>query len=80
MIRALLFAALLTSVADEAGAGERTIYGPDGRVQAREATGPKGDTTLYGADGRVLGRSATSGATTTFYGADGRKVGTEVRR
>lgn len=78
MIRALLLSALLTFAADEARAGQRTIYGADGRVVGRESVGSNGDTTLYGADGRVQGRSATSGATTTFYGADGRRIATEV--
>ena len=78
MIARLLFIGLLLAAPDEAGAGQRTIYGADGRVVGRESVGSNGDTTLYGADGRVQGRSATSGATTTFYGADGRRVGTEV--
>ena len=80
MIARALFIALLLAAPDEAGAGQRTIYGADGRVVGREATGSNGDTTLYGADGRVEGRSSTSGRTTTFYGADGRRTGTEVGR
>ena len=80
MIARLLFIALLLAAPNEAGAGQRTIYGADGRVVGREATGSNGDTTLYGADGRVEGRSSTSGRTTTFYGADGRRAGTEVGR
>ena len=79
MIARLLFVGLLLAAPDDAGAGQRTIYGADGRVVGREASDSQGNTTLYGADGRVEGRSSTSGRTTTFYGADGRRVGTEVR-
>ena len=80
MIARLLFVGLLLAAPDDAGAGQRTLYGADGRVVGREAVSPNGDTTLYGADGRVEGRSSTSGRTTTFWGADGRRVGTEVGR
>ncbi|HEV8503694.1 MAG TPA: hypothetical protein VGR63_19135 [Casimicrobiaceae bacterium] len=75
MIARLLFIALMLAAPDEAGAGQRTIYGADGRAVGREAADSQGNTTLYGADGRVEGRSSASGRTTTFYGADGRRVG-----
>ena len=50
-----------------------TIYGRDGRVQARTHTGSNGSTTVYGSDGRVQGRTSTgSNGTVTIYGSDGR--------
>jgi hypothetical protein len=72
---ALAIAAMLMPTA--VLAQQRTIYGSDGRVIAREVTGSNGDVTFYGADGRVDARSSTdSQGTTTIYGADGRRAGT----
>ena len=57
---------------DLAKAQQRTIYGADGRVIAREATTPSGQTTLYGADGRVITRSTTDADRARNQGSDTR--------
>jgi hypothetical protein len=71
-----VLAVALMLAATGAMAQQRTIYGADGRVIAREVTGSNGSTTIYGSDGRVTGRTAIdSQGVTTIYGADGRKAG-----
>jgi len=58
----------------------RTIYGSDGRVEARTSTGTNGATTIFDARGRVTGRTATdSQGTTTIYDAAGHKAGTVTK-
>jgi hypothetical protein len=54
MIARLLFIALLLAAPDDAGAGNTTLYGADGRVQGRSSTSG-GTTTFWGADGRRVG-------------------------
>jgi hypothetical protein len=74
----LAIAALL--MATGAQAQQRTYYGPDGRVTAREVIGTGGSTTIFDSSGRVAGRTATdSQGATTIYGSDGRRIGTEQR-
>jgi len=59
----------------------RTVYGPDGRVEARTYTDSQRSTTIYDASGRVQGRTSTdSQGTTTIYDAAGRKSGSVVKR
>ena len=73
-ITALMAAIILTMLVNIARADQRTIYGSDGRVIAREATTPSGTTTLYGADGRVITRTQEP-----RHGEQGRNRGSDSR-
>jgi YD repeat-containing protein len=76
-----LLAAILLFASDAHAQQGRTVYGADGRVQARTLTDSRGSTTIYDTSGRVTGRTSTdSSGTTTVYGADGRVGGRIDRR
>jgi YD repeat-containing protein len=54
---AMLLAASIAGA--HADSNSRTLYGPDGRVIARESTDTQGTSTTYGADGKVIAARPT---------------------
>jgi hypothetical protein len=79
MSRAILLALMLSVLATESTAQQRTIYANDGRVVGRYTTNSRGTTTLYGADGRVISR-ATGNTTIIHDGVSGQVVGDRPKR
>ena len=74
----VILGALLLLVALVAAArADSTVYGPDGRVIARQHTDSAGNVTTYGPDGKPHLRTHTdSQGTTTYYDpATGKALG-----
>ena len=67
----IIFATVLALVTTDAAAQQRTLYGADGRVIARESTDTQGTRTLYGSDGKAVSRESKG----VIYDGDGRVIG-----